>query len=95
MFYNENSTRFYETIEEKLNNITNNLDTVSSYYKDLFENNKKGMRGSGDTTFADFMGLQGINIREWIEYYKKNNDSGYKDLIKIIEYANHNYIIIE
>ena len=83
-FYNENTTRFYETIEEKLNDIASNLDTVSSYYKDLFENNKKGMRGSGDSTFADFMGLQGVSIREWIEYYKKANDSGSSELIKML-----------
>ena len=82
-FHNENTTRFYQTVETKLNEISSNLDIVSSYYKDMFENSKRN-HGPKDSLMADFFGKSGLNLKEWLDISKEKNDSSaYMDLFKM------------
>ena len=82
-FHNENTTRFYETVEEKLNEISSNLDIVSSYYKDLFENNRRNT-SPDESLMAKFFDMQGVNIKEWMDLKKEADGEGTMGVLKML-----------
>ena len=82
-FNNQNTVRFYETVEQKLHDIGSSTEIMASYYKDLFENGQK-KNTSSSNPLTDFMGMSGLNIKEWIDMYSRaNEDDGFMSLVKM------------
>lgn len=71
-FQNQNTLKFYEMVEEKLNAMENHLNISSAYYKDLVENTKRSHEGPKSASLESAFDMKGFNIEDYVEIYKEN-----------------------
>lgn len=72
IFQNQNTLKFYENIEEKLNQINDNLNISSAYYKDINENTKSSnVEEMKAKSLEAAYNMNGLKIEEWVDIYKK------------------------
>ena len=72
-FQTENTIKFYQNVEEKLNELERHLNISSAYYKDIVTNNEKQeVKGPDKRSLETAYGMNGFKLEDWVDVYTEN-----------------------